>query len=181
MANTGQIKTWKDAVRPILAYFLERTPGNKIQERHCSILWHYKDAEDPEGAARQAAECASYINGACEAQRAHAFPCGRSVVVEPMNQTKKAAAQNVYENLINKNSSPIDFLMVVGDGREDEKVFRQANSLGGEPVLNVVTVSLSNRSTEATATMTHGVSGIFMKASGFRPPDSYLWLASTSP
>ena len=49
--------------------------------------------------------------------------------------------------------------MVVGDGREDEKVFRWANWLGEKQVKDVTTVSLGSRSTDATATVTQGVSG----------------------
>lgn len=62
-----------------------------------------------------------------------------------------------------KHKSPVDFLMVVGDGREDEKVFKWANTLGEEGVVrDVVTVSLGTaRNTEAAATLTQGVSGKF--------------------
>jgi hypothetical protein len=51
--------------------------------------------------------------------------------------------------------------MVVGDGREDEKVFKWANSLNEDgTVKEVVTVSLGARNTEAKATLTQGVSGM---------------------
>lgn len=160
MADTDQINSWKDSVRPILTYFLERTPGAEIEERHCSILFHYRDAEDPEGAARQAAECASHVNDACESQRVHAIPLERSIVVEPIDWTKKTAARKVFDLLSSEEGAdPIDFLMVVGDGREDEKVFRWANWLGEKQVKDVTTVSLGSRSTDATATVTQGVSG----------------------
>ncbi len=50
--------------------------------------------------------------------------------------------------------------MVVGDGRDDEKVFKWANGLGEEGVIKeVVTVSLGSRNTEAGATLKQGVSG----------------------
>jgi trehalose 6-phosphate synthase complex regulatory subunit len=56
--------------------------------------------------------------------------------------------------------SPIDFLMVVGDGREDEVIFRWANELGKDKtVANVTTVSLGSRNTEAGYTLTQGVTG----------------------
>ncbi|KFH48637.1 putative alpha,alpha-trehalose-phosphate synthase [UDP-forming] 106 kDa subunit-like protein [Hapsidospora chrysogenum ATCC 11550] len=161
MADQEETKKWKDSVRPILTYFLERTPGAEIEERHCSILFHYKDAEDPELAARQAAECASHVNDACESQRVHAVPMEHSIAVEPVDWTKKTAAGKVFDMLSSeKELKPVDFLMVVGDGREDEKVFKWANWLGKEKVKEVTTVSVGSRSTEATATVTHGVSGV---------------------
>jgi trehalose-6-phosphatase len=58
-------------------------------------------------------------------------------------------------------ASPIDFLMVVGDGRDDEVIFRWANDLDKDgTVANVTTVSLGSRNTEAGYTLTQGVTGM---------------------
>ena len=169
MADAKQIRLWKESVKNILDYYLERTPGAEVEERRCSLIFHYKSAEDYETAARLAADCASHINDSCEAQRVHAIPLDGSVVVEPIDWTKSTAAQKVFENLKlsmapnEQHKDPVDFLMVVGDGREDEKVFRWANALGDDGTIkDVVTVSLGNRSTEAGATLTQGVSGVLM-------------------
>lgn len=177
VADSSQIREWKESVQPILTYYLERTPGAWIEDRLCSIKFHYKGAEDYEAAQRQASDCASHINDACEAQRVHALPLDSCVLVEPIDWTKTSAAQKIYADLQasmaapaevegeaeNKTSSPADFLMVIGDGREDEKVFKWANSLGDEgSVKEVVTVSLGTRNTEAAATLTQGVSGVLI-------------------
>lgn len=59
--------------------------------------------------------------------------------------------------------SPVDFLLVMGDGRDDEVIFRWANELGKEKkVDNVTTVSLGGRNTEAGYTLTQGVTGMFL-------------------
>jgi trehalose-phosphatase len=159
MADTKQIMQWKESVKPIMTYYLERTPGAVIEERRCSLIFHYKNAEDYELASRQASDCSSHVNDACEAQRVHAVPMDGCIVVEPVDWTKTTAAQNVFAHL--KEQAAPDFMMVIGDGREDEKVFRWANSLGRTgDVKDVTTVSLGNRSTEATATLTQGVSGV---------------------
>jgi len=99
----------------------------------------------------------------------HAIPLDGCIVVEPIDWTKTTAAQKIFENLQTsmgadaQHKSPVDFLMVVGDGREDEKVFKWANTLGEEGIVKeVVTVSLGNRNTEAGATLTQGVSGVLM-------------------
>ncbi|KAK3335863.1 glycosyltransferase family 20 protein [Cercophora scortea] len=169
MADSDQIRSWKESVKNIMTYYLERTPGAAIEDRRCSLIFHYKSADDYESASRQASDCASHINDACEEQRVHAIPLDGCVVVEPIDWTKSTAAQKIFEDLKahlapdEKHSSPVDFLMVVGDGREDEKVFKWANALGEEAaVKEVVTVSLGNRNTEATATLTQGVSGVLM-------------------
>lgn len=89
-----------------------------------------------------------------------------AVAVEPVDWSKGTAAVKIFEKLKAnipsnaKYTSPIDFLMVVGDGRDDEVIFRWANELGKDKtVKNVTTVSLGSRNTEAACTLTQGVTG----------------------
>lgn len=74
MPDPGKMRAWKDSVEGIMKYYQERTPGSRIETRHCSIIFHYKNAEDFESASRQAGDCASHINDACEGQRVRAIP-----------------------------------------------------------------------------------------------------------
>lgn len=166
MSDGVHIDNWKTSVKEILRYYLERTPGAEIEERRCSILFHYDGAEDQEAAARLAADCASHVNDACESLKVHAVVLEGTIAVEPLDWNKSTAAQIVFEKLNHDTSrddggkKPVDFLMVVGDGREDEKVFKWANKLHERKVVdNVVTVSLASRSTEAASTLAQGVSG----------------------
>lgn len=173
MADPEHIRHWKDSVKGILTYYLERTPGAEIEERRCSLIFHYKSAENWEHAVSQASDCASHINDACEGQRVHAIPTDGSIIVEPVDWTKSTAAERIFEDLKKNwlpaddtrstNKGPVDFLMVIGDGRDDEKVFRWANTLRDEGAIpDVTTVSLGNRNTEASSTLTQGVSGVLM-------------------
>ncbi len=58
------------------------------------------------------------------------------------------------------DETPVDFLMVAGDGRDDEVVFRWANDLGESgSVKYVTTVSIGSRDTQAMKTLTQGVTG----------------------
>lgn len=169
MADAEHIRSWKESVKGIMTYYLERMPGAVLEERRCSLIFHYKGAEDEETAVRLASDCASHVNDACEAQRVHAIPMDGFILVEPIDWTKSTAANHIFEDLGagagpdgGEHQDAIDFLMVVGDGREDEKVFKWANGLGEEgAVKEVVTVSVGKRgNTEATSTMTQGVSGV---------------------
>jgi trehalose 6-phosphate synthase/phosphatase len=89
-----------------------------------------------------------------------------------MDWSKSTAAEVILEGL-KKNmipdeahKAPMDFLMVVGDGREDEVIFRWANDLGNSGyVKHVTTVSLGSRNTEAMNTLTQGVTGQFISSS----------------
>jgi len=91
-----------------------------------------------------------------------------AVAVEPIDWSKGTAAMKIFEQLKadmpseSTHGSPIDFLMVVGDGRDDEVIFRWANELGKDKtVANVTTVSLGSRNTEAGCTLTQGVTGTY--------------------
>ena len=88
------------------------------------------------------------------------------MIVAPIDWSKGTAAMKIFEGLKrdmapdSAHSSPVDFLMVVGDGRDDEVIFRWANELQKDKtVKDVTTVSLGSRNTEAGFTLTQGVTG----------------------
>lgn len=165
IADRESVVAWKESVSSTLQYYIERTPGAEIEERQCSLIFNYKNADDFVAAERQASDWSGHINEACEKQRLHATQLESSVVVEPIDWTKHTAAEKIYNDLVRDDESteqdgPIDFVMAIGDGREDEYVFKWANSLREtKAVKEVFTVSLGNRNTEASYTLTQGVSG----------------------
>ncbi|EKD17284.1 uncharacterized protein L3040_008928 [Drepanopeziza brunnea f. sp. 'multigermtubi'] len=167
MADPEQMRAWKDSVKGIMQYYHERTPGSWVETRHCSIIFHYKSCEDQDSASRQAGDCASHINDACEEQRVRAIPTEGAVIVEPMDWSKGTAAMQIFADLKKDmapnlgHDSPVDFLMVAGDGRDDEVIFRWANNLEQDKtVKHVTTVSLGSRNTEASCSLTQGVNGV---------------------
>jgi len=83
MPDPNQMRTWKESVDLIMKYYHERTPGSWIETRNCSLIFHYKNAEDFEAAARLAGDCASHINDACEEQRVRAIPIEGKFLVIP--------------------------------------------------------------------------------------------------
>ena len=83
MADSTQMRSWKKSVTQIMTYYQERTPGSWIETRNCSLIFHYKNAEDYEAAARQAGDCASHINDACEEQRVRAVPVEGKLYISP--------------------------------------------------------------------------------------------------
>ena len=74
MSDAEKMREWQDSVEGIMNYYQERTPGSWIEQRHCSLIFHYKHAEDYETASRQAGDCSSHINEACADQRVRAIP-----------------------------------------------------------------------------------------------------------
>ena len=83
-----------------------------------------------------------------------------AVIVEPIDWSKGTASAKILEGLQKSDSTPVDFLMVAGDGRDDEIVFQWANDLHEKKIVaNVSTISVAARNTQARFTLTQGVTG----------------------
>lgn len=162
------IAQWKKDVRGVLRYYTERFEGTYIEERECSILVRFEKCENKDAVNRTIGECADHINGAFNKMKVRAVPINQAILIETLEWNKAAAAQKILEHMANHDkqgdgsiTSVADFLMIAGDDREDEGIFRWANRLdkSGE-VNNVFTVSVGKRNTEAKATLTQGTSGL---------------------
>jgi len=165
LANLEHAKGWKKGVRSILQYYVERIEGSRIEERRSSLIFDYAEAEDMAAAFKQAGECANHINDACRGQNVCAVPIEDGLFVSEMDINKGLAAQMISDSLEKakeEKGEPLpDFLMVIGDSREDEYVFSWAHKLEkAGKIRDVVTVTLGARSTEASATLTQGVTGV---------------------
>jgi trehalose 6-phosphate synthase/phosphatase len=156
--DTEKTTTWKDAVKSILQYYVERVEGSWVEEKHCSLVFHYENADKNDG-ARQAGDCADHINDACENQRVRAIPTKDSVIIEPTDFNKSTAADHILR-VIQKDDKP-DFLMVAGNDRDDEVVFRWVKTISDNKEIEYITsVSVGNRNTVAMATLTQGTTGL---------------------
>ena len=164
-ADIEKMMAWKESILKILQYYQERVDGSSIEERHCSILFHCMNAKEPQPAARISGECANHINDACQNLRVHAVPYDGGVLIESTEWNKATAATRIFERWTPNNQAEkadvLDFLLVAGDAREDEVIYRWANDLGKNKVVrDVTTVSVSTRNTEAMASLTQGVTGV---------------------
>lgn len=159
------MSAWKAEVKNILRYYQERLEGSYVEERHCSILFRFDKVEDKEAAERTAGECSDHINGGCNKMRVRAVPIRDAVLIETLDFSKDTAAATVFKQETKEvegdGVKPPDFLMVAGDDREDEVIFRWANDLGkAGAVPEVFTVSVGKRNTEAASTLTQGTTGL---------------------
>lgn len=165
MVEMNQVEHWKSQVRGILEYYGDRLEGSYIEERHCSLFFRYEKSADQEAAVRFAGECADQINGSCKSMHIHAVPINGAVLIEQEDFSKGTAARHVFHALCEKTkglSSP-DFMVVAGDDREDEVIFKWANALAKEKkVKEVFTVTVGKRNTVASATLTQGSTGLLV-------------------
>lgn len=167
-ADLDGIESWKNSVKGILQYYVDRVEGSYIEERLCALVFHYEKADDEEAATRQAGDCANHINDACANQRIRAVPVKGGLIIEPIDWDKSTAAKHVWNNLLHSTGSsssdePPDFLFVAGNDRDDEVIFKWAAELQkNQECANVMTVNVGSRSTSAMTTITQGTTGEFL-------------------
>ena len=167
IVDIKKLLAWKESALEVLRYYELRIEKSWIEINDCSLILHYDKAEDQLGASRQAGDCANHINDSLEEHRVHAVPIDSRLLIEPMAYDKSTAAKYIWKELVHNekksNTSVPNFLMVAGDARDDEAIYRWANTLAetGE-IRHVTTVSVSSRNTEAMTTLSQGVSGEFI-------------------
>lgn len=150
---------WKESVKPILQYYLERVEDSRVEERHCSLIFHYEKGHDNDSSTRHAGDCANHINDACEQQRVKAIPSKDTVVIEPVDFDKASAAQHIMNKYTDADRP--EFLFVAGNDRSDENVFRWAKQLKDDGIIpHVQTVTVGDRNSVALSTLTNGTTGL---------------------
>jgi len=112
LADVNNATGWKADVSPILTYYQARVPGSWIEERSCSLVFHYNDAESGEAATRLAGDCTNHINDSCTAQHVHAVPIDKGVRIESTDVTKMTAARWVFNSVASHTA---------GQGRIDKQ------------------------------------------------------------
>ncbi|KAI8366275.1 glycosyltransferase family 20-domain-containing protein [Choanephora cucurbitarum] len=111
--------SWKESIIRIFEYYTERTPGSSIEERKCTIAWHYEKADSKFGAF-QARELQNHIEQNMVGKLPVECIVGRKmveirpIVVNRGSVIKRAAIQ--YPD--------IDYVVCVDDSRTTEDMFR---------------------------------------------------------
>ena len=108
---------WKDDIRPILEWYVDRTPGSFIETKDFSLVWHYRktDVEGGKIRARELVDNLIYLTSNLELQVLEG-----SKVIEVKNSG------------INKGRAALrwiikgdwDFILAVGDDWTDEDLFK---------------------------------------------------------
>ncbi|QQK41549.1 Alpha,alpha-trehalose phosphate synthase subunit, putative [Penicillium digitatum] len=152
---------WCAGIKKIMEHFHERTEGSRIEERRCSLTFHYDGALDREVAACHASELAYQINGDRGRADFHVVREATSVKFEPPHAAfgNGRAATYILDHL--PNARYPEFLFAAGGSRSGDTLFRWANELAVAPVasrvskselgktLHVTTVTTSTHATEA--------------------------------
>ena len=108
-------KDWMADVMPIFEAFTDRTPGTFIEEKHNSLVWHYRKT-DPELAAGRVVEIKTVLS---------------SLLSDDLTILDMDKALEVVDQKVNKGSAVFeingqgnyDFVLCLGDDVTDENMF----------------------------------------------------------
>ncbi|MCD6362578.1 MAG: bifunctional alpha,alpha-trehalose-phosphate synthase (UDP-forming)/trehalose-phosphatase [Synergistetes bacterium] len=107
---------WKTEIKPILEFYVDRTPGTFIEEKEFSLAWHYRKA-DIRLASFRARELKSALLQLTENFNLVVLEGSRVIEVRNLGVNKGRAAN---EWLVNADW---DFILAMGDDWTDEDMF----------------------------------------------------------
>lgn len=109
--STHPDAAWKQSVLPIMQQATQRATGSFIEQKHTSLVWHYRQAKAAEGIATE------LINRLAQLQGVHVT--GGVKIVEarqPGMDKGKSAAKWLH-------AQAYDFILAAGDDVTDEDMF----------------------------------------------------------
>ncbi len=107
---------WKEEVRPVLEFYMDRTPGSFIEEKEYSLVWHFRNS-DPELASIRARELKESILSLTSNLGLGALEGNKVIEIKNAGINKGLAATK----WIAKNT--YDFILAAGDDWTDEDIF----------------------------------------------------------
>ncbi len=107
---------WKEAIKPIMESFADRTPGAFVEEKRFSLVWHYRRA-DPELSNHRARELKDALLDITKNLDLLVLDGNKVIEVKPININKGRAARYFLEK------GDYDFVLAIGDDWTDEDLF----------------------------------------------------------
>ena len=112
--------SWMPKAHHVLRIYTDRVHGTYIQEKSCSLVWHYADCDQDWG-AMQARELTDHLEDVLGDDDVDVIPGQCRVEVRPKTINKGVAVELLLRAIEQKK--PVDFVLCVGDDRSDEDMF----------------------------------------------------------
>ncbi len=107
---------WKEAIRPVLELYMDRTPGSLIEEKPYSLAWHYRMA-DPDLASVRITELRETLLNLTENMNIGLLEGNKVMEVRTAGVNKGRAAMHWL------SGTDWDFVTAIGDDVTDEDTF----------------------------------------------------------
>jgi trehalose 6-phosphate synthase/phosphatase len=112
----GMTGDWKEAIRPILELFTDRTPGSMIEEKDYSLVWHFRRS-DPDLAGLRLQEVRDAILNLTANENIRLSEGSKILDIRCAGVDKGTAAARLLTQY------PADFILAAGDDYTDEDLF----------------------------------------------------------
>jgi trehalose 6-phosphate synthase/phosphatase len=109
--------SWKPDIRPVMEYYVQRTPGSFIEEKLHSLVWHYKKVESGLGDLRMR-ELFSHLKYMASGYNLQVLE-GNMVLEIKRPEINKGKAATAF-----MKGKKFDFILAIGDDWTDEDIFK---------------------------------------------------------
>src|SRR5690606_16748605 len=109
--------SWKQDIRKIMEYYVLRTPGAFIEEKHHSLVWHYRKVESGLGDLRMR-ELFSHIKYMASGHNLQVLEGNMVLEIKRPDINKGRAATAFLKN------KKFDFILAIGNDWTDEDTFK---------------------------------------------------------
>ncbi|MEJ2544017.1 MAG: trehalose-phosphatase [Calditrichaceae bacterium] len=109
---------WMESIKPIIEYYIDRTPGTFMEEKKYSLVWHYRKA-DPELGTLRANELKDELGSFIANHNLEILEGKKVVEVKNSGFNKGRAAIRLIQQ------ESYDFIMGIGDDWTDEYLFEE--------------------------------------------------------
>ncbi|TXE08911.1 bifunctional alpha,alpha-trehalose-phosphate synthase (UDP-forming)/trehalose-phosphatase [Algoriphagus aquimarinus] len=108
---------WKDDIRKVMEYYVLRTPGAFIEEKHHSLVWHYRKVESGLGDLRMR-ELFSHLKYMARGYNLQVLEGNMVLEIKRPDINKGRAATAMMKGM------EYDFILAIGDDWTDEDTFK---------------------------------------------------------
>lgn len=108
---------WKGAIRQLMEFYVDRTPGCFVEEKSYALVWHYRKA-DPEMGPVRARELREELMSLVSSDKNLELLEGNRVIEVKVNGYNKGIASERF-----MFNDKYDFIMAIGDDVTDEYMF----------------------------------------------------------
>lgn len=108
---------WKENIKPVFEFYVDRTPGSFIEEKNYSFVWHYRKT-DPELGHIRANELKYDLSGLISNHNLEILEGNKVIEIKNSGINKGRAALHKI------NNTHYDFILGVGDDWTDEYLFQ---------------------------------------------------------
>lgn len=117
-ANLGIDFSWKKKILPVLNDYVDRCNGSFIEEKHSSLVWHYRNAEE-DVALLRINELKDDLYEILKSESKLQILDGDKVIeIKSILFDKGSAASNLMSQTV------YDFILAIGDDSTDEDLFK---------------------------------------------------------